>query len=194
MGSRCRIPAVSSTSILTAILTALGVGFLLANARIAIDYLQFRRRRPQALLIWPPVRGSNSMMSAALGVALAVLVVMKTFWLQQAAFGEAMMCLYYLLGQQLARNIGRGFYNDGIWTDGGFLKFDDIGGITWREGDKSATLIVAARAKNQAWRLTVPGDRYGAARRVLRDKIKAHAIQFSGTGLDLDQHDERDDV
>ena len=39
-----------------------------------------------------------------------------------------------------------------------------------------------------------PAEHYGAARRLLRDKIKQHDIQFAGTGLDLGQHDERDVV
>ena len=35
---------------------------------------------------------------------------------------------------------------------------------------------------------------YGAARRLLRDKIAAHDIHFTGKTLDLGVHDERDDV
>ena len=43
-------------------------------------------------------------------------------------------------------------------------------------------------------RLTVPESYYGAARRVLRDKIAAHDIHFTGKSLDLSNHDERDVV
>ena len=32
------------------------------------------------------------------------------------------------------------------------------------------------------------------SRRVLRDKIGEHASHFSGTGLDLGEHDERDEA
>ena len=42
-----------------------------------------------------------------------------------------------------------------------------------------------SRLRNLARRLTVPGDKYGAARRLLRDKIGEHEIHFTGTGLDL---------
>ncbi len=56
------------------------------------------------------------------------------------------------------------------------------------------TLIVISRLRNLARRLTVPGDNYGAARRLLRDKIGEHEIHFTGTGLDLGGHDERDDA
>ena len=41
------------------------------------------------------------------------------------------------------------------------------------------SLIVISRLRNLARRLDVPGDNYGAARRLLRDKIGEHAIHFS---------------
>ena len=43
-----------------------------------------------------------------------------------------------------------------------------------------------------ARRLVVPPEHYGAARRLLRDKIDENAIHFTGTGLDLGEHDARD--
>jgi hypothetical protein len=45
-----------------------------------------------------------------------------------------------------------------------------------------------------ARRLVVPDHYYGAARRLLRDKIAAHDIRFTGKALDLGMHDEKDDV
>ena len=54
--------------------------------------------------------------------------------------------------------------------------------------------MIVSRLRNLARRLAVPGSHYGAARRLLRDKIAAHDIHFSGTGLDLGTHDEREDV
>src|SRR5262249_11773831 len=69
----------------------------------------------------------------------------------------------------------------------------EVGGISWREGEHQATLIVISRLRNLARRLTVPGDKYRAARRLLRDKIGEHTIHFTGAGLDLGGHDERDD-
>jgi hypothetical protein len=40
----------------------------------------------------------------------------------------------------------------------------------------------------------VPPEHYAEARRLLRDKIHGHDIQFSGKALDLGAHDEREDV
>jgi hypothetical protein len=48
--------------------------------------------------------------------------------------------------------------------------------------------------RSLARRLVVPERHYGAARRLLRDKIAAHDIHFTGKTLDLGVHDERDDV
>ena len=45
-----------------------------------------------------------------------------------------------------------------------------------------------------ARRLVVPDRYYGAARRLLRDKIAAHDIHFTGKALDLGLHDDKDDV
>ena len=69
-----------------------------------------------------------------------------------------------------------------------------MGGLSWRETEDQVTLIVISRLKNLARKLAVPGDKYGAARRLLRDKIGEHAIHFTGTGLDLGAHDERDEA
>ena len=63
-----------------------------------------------------------------------------------------------------------------------------------REGEHSVSLIVISRLRNLARRLAVPPEHYGAARRLLRDKIGDHEIHFSGVGLDLEAHDERDNA
>ena len=40
-------------------------------------------------------------------------------------FGESMMLVYYGYAQPLSLRIGRGFYQDGIWADGGFCPIRD---------------------------------------------------------------------
>jgi len=112
---------------------------------------------------------------------------------RRQAFGESMMFLYYAYFFPMSLTIGRGFYEDGIWAESSFIPYNEVGGISWREGEHQATLIVISRLRNLARRLTVPGDKYRAARRLLRDKIGEHTIHFTGTGLDLGGHDERDD-
>ena len=179
---------------LAAVLLLLGIGFLVANARLAVEYLRFLRRRRGALLIWPGAKPPYYGVSLAIGAMLGCLIVYKLVVLRQYPFGEIMMFVYYAYLTPLSRRIGRGFYEDGIWADSTFVPYHDVGGISWREGRRHATLVVISRLRSLARRLIVPGDKYGAARRLLRDKIGEHAIQFTGTGLDLGREDERDDV
>jgi hypothetical protein len=180
--------------LVTGTLLVLGAGFLVANLRLIADYLRYRRRRAGAMLVWrapqPPYYG----LGLAMAVVLGVIVFYKIVVSGQQAFGETMMFAYYGYLLPLTRRIGRGFYADGIWSDTSFIPYHEVGGISWREGEERVTLIVISRLRNLARRLTVPPGQYGAARRLLRDKIGEHEIHFSGVGLDLDAHDERDDA
>jgi hypothetical protein len=182
---------VKSPPILTSILLVIGLGFLAANVRLLADYVRFLKRRRRAVLIWRGPRPRNEMVSLVLGVVLGLLVIVK-FWMGQQMFSETMMLVYFGGLMPLRQRIERGFYEDGIWADSMFIPYSEVGGISWREGEHDVTLIVISRLRNLARRLTVPGDRYGAARRVLRDKIGDHEIHFAGTGLNLGAEDERD--
>ncbi len=180
--------------VLTGALTVLGIGFLVANARLAIEYWRFRRRRPGALLTWPSPVPPHDAFALAIGVILGVIVFYKIVISGQPAFGETMMFVYYAYLLPLSRRIGRGFYRDGIWADSTFIPYQDVGGVSWREGEHSVALVVSSRVKNLARRLAVPVEHYGAARRLLRDKIGEHAIHFAGSGLDLGPRDERSEA
>ena len=181
----------------------LGVGFLAANAWLALEYLRFVRRRRGALLTWRPPKPPYYVMQLAIGVLLGVILfynVARMYRLYQGfrfdtrIFGQLMMFLYYAYLFPVSRSIARGFYEDGIWAESAFIPYHEIGGISWREGEHDVVLIVTSRLRNLARRLSVPGTHYAAARRLLRDKIARHDIHFSGTGLDLLDHDEREDV
>ena len=175
-------------------LVLLGVGFLVANARLILEYFTFLRRRRSALLTWPSPKPPYYGMALAIGVVLGFLVFYKLVVLRRQAFGEGMMFLYYAYLLPLSRQIGRGFYEEGIWADTVFIPYNEVGGISWREGERQVTLIVISRLRNLARRLAVPLEDYGAARRLLRDKIAKHDIHFTGTGLDLGDRDERDEI
>lgn len=178
------------------VLYVLGVGFLLANLRVFFQFIRFLRLRSSALLTWPGRRPPFYGLLLALGAILSLLIVYKIAILKQrpfAVFGESMMLLYYTYALPLSLRIGRGFYQDGIWAESGFIPYSEIGGLTWREGEQ-LTLVLMYRMRNFARRLVVPERYYGAARRLLRDKIAAHDIHFTGKTLDLGVHDERDDV
>jgi hypothetical protein len=178
----------------TAVLIVIGAGFLVANARLALEYLQFLRRRHGALLTWPLPRPKNHALMLGLAIATGTLVVVKLLVARRQAFGETMMFLYFAYLTPLSRRIGRGFYKDGIWADSAFMPYNEVGGISWREGPHSVSLILISRLRTLARRLAVPVEHYGAARRLLREKIGEHEIHFQGTGLDLGVHDERDEA
>lgn len=180
--------------LVTGTLILIGSGFLVANARLGFEYLQFLRRRRGALLTWRLPRPRNYSLTLALGVATGLLVLAKVLVIHRQAFGETMMFIYFACLVPLSRRIGRGFYQDGIWADSSFIPYREVGGISWREGEHSVALVVISRMRNLARRLAVPLEHYGAARRLLRDKIGEHEIQFAGTGLDLGAHDARDEA
>src|SRR4030095_16014549 len=175
------------------VLLLLGAGFLVVNARVLLEYSRYLRRLRQAILIWPAAKPPQYVLSLAIGVALGLLVFYKIVFAHRQAFGETMMFIYYAYLMPLSRRIGRGFYHDGIWADTAFIPYDHVGGIKWSEGEHAVTLVITSRLRSLAHKLSVPGDKYGAARRLLRDKIGEHAIQLA-SGLDLGARDERDDI
>jgi hypothetical protein len=189
------MPLLSPT-LLTRVLYVVGAAFLLINLQITVRYFRFARRRDTALLTWPPPRPPFYRLFLWVGALLGVLIVYKLAVLRlhpKYVFGETMMLVYYVYTLPLSLKIGRGLYEDGIFTDAAFMPYSSIGGLTWRESDR-VTLVVLHRWRNFARRLTVPDSFYGEVRRLLRDKIAAHDIHFTGKTLDLGVHDERDDV
>ena len=178
------------------ILVLLGVGFLVANVRLLYQLVRFLRIRSSALLTWPGRTPPYYWLFLAVGALLALIIVCKLAVLKQHpinVFGESMMLVYYGYVQPLSLKIGRGFYEDGIWADGGFVPYSEIGGLTWRN-EEQPTLVLMYRMRQFARRLVVPETYYGEARRLLRDKIATHDIHFTGKAFDLGLHDERDDV
>ena len=162
--------------LLTGTLYVLGAGFLIANLRLAYEYFTYLRRRRNALLIWAPPKPPQYVFMLGLGVALGLLVFVKLFLIHRQAFGEAMMFAYYAYLFPMSRRIHRGFYADGIWADTAFIPYNEVGGLSWRETEDQVTLIVISRIKNLARRLIVPGDKYGAARRLL-DSLAAFSAK-----------------
>ena len=178
------------------VLFLFGVGFLGANIKVGVDLLRFRAHRRRALLTWqaekPPFYG----FSLALGVVLGLLLAFKVFIQHRPPnqlFGEAMMFVYYGYATPLASRIARGFYADGVWSDTGFVRWGQISAVSWKEGEQ-VSLVLISNLRNVARRLVVPGPLYGQARRLLRDRVKAHDIHIGGVGLELGSREEADAV
>jgi len=114
----------------TGTLLLLGGGFLIANARVLLEYARFRRLRSRALLIWPSRKPPFYGLALTLGLIFGCLVFYKVVVQHRQAFGEGMMFLYYAYLLPLSLKIRRGFYADGIWADNAFIPYDEVGGIS----------------------------------------------------------------
>jgi hypothetical protein len=185
------------TELLPRLLFLFGVGFLAANTKVIADLLRFWRRRPSAQLTWAGAKPRFYGFTLGLGVLLGLLLAFKIFVQRRppdTLFGEAMMFVYYGYAFPLSTRIERGFYEDGVWTDSGFMRWKEISAVSWKEEGARITLVLISGARSIARRLEVPGQLYGGARRVLRDKVKAHDIHLGGSGLDLGSRDESDAV
>ena len=183
-------------SLLSQVLFVFGVGFLAANIKVTVDLLRFRLRRNSSLLVWESPKPRSYGFALALGAVLGVLVAVRVFVLGHAIsrlFGEIMMLLYYGYALPMSTRITRGFYRDGVWSDRGFLRWGQIGAVSWREG-ASVTLLLIPHVRHIVKRLEVPGHLYGEARRLLLDKVRAHDIQMGPAALDLGSRDGADAV
>jgi hypothetical protein len=183
--------------LLRQILFLFGVGFLAANVKVVSDLVRFQIRKRTALLTWEAAKPPYYGFSLALGVTLGMLLAFKALIQQRPPnqlFGEAMMFVYYGYAMPLSTRIARGFYQDGIWSDTGFMRWGHISAVSWREEGVAPTLVLVSHFRNVARRLVIPGPLYGEARRLLRDKVKAHAIHIGGTGLDLGSREDQDAV
>jgi hypothetical protein len=178
------------------LLFVLGLGFLVADARAVASHLLYWKRRPGALLLWPasypPFFSLQLILGATLGLLLAYNLLFRVAPPEEL-FGEGMMFVYYVYAVPLANRVERGFYRDGVWTDSGYLPYHRIGSISWRE-EEQPVLLLADRDGARARRLIVPGQLYGAVRRLLRDLMSNRSIHFSRPGLDLGIREEKDEA
>ena len=176
------------------ILLALGVLFVIVNVRVGWQVISWWRRRKRAVVVWPSPKPPFYAINLAIGVLLGVLLFVSAYLLRPTAslFGIAMMFVYYGYLLPLSTRIKRGLYEEGVWTDSGFMRYADIGGLTWKGSD---TLVMASRQKTMARRLSVPGVHLGEVRHFLREKIGAHDIEFdAGRGIHLGSRDTRESV
>jgi hypothetical protein len=192
-------------ALLGQILLLFGIGFLIANVRVGLELWRWQRRKRSALIVWPAPKPPFFAMSLGIGVMLGLLILLKAYlalrggaplseWFRRFVtdtFGELMMFVYFGYMLPFSTRITRGLYQDGLWTDTGFMPYEQVGGISWRGN----TLVVISRRKSLARRMEVPLVALGELRRHLRDKISSHDIEMDeGPGLHLGARDARDSV
>jgi hypothetical protein len=176
------------------ILLGLGLLFVIVNVRVGWQIASWWRRRARAVVVWPSPKPPFYAINLAIGVLLGVLLFVTAYLLRPTAslFGVGMMFVYYGYLLPLSTRIKRGLYEEGIWTDSGFMRYAEIGGLAWKGND---TLVIASRQKTLARRLSVPGVHLGEVRHFLREKIGAHDIEFdAGPGIHLGTRDTRESV
>lgn len=184
-------------------LLALGVLFVIVDVKVGAQLVSWWRIRRRAIVTWPGPKPPFYAINLAIGVMLGILLLVSAGLRRppSSLFGIGMMFLYYGYLLPLSTRIRRGLYDHGIWTDSGFMRYTDIGGLTWKStfakaaADKDDTLVIASSHKTLARRLTVPGIHLGEVRHYLRDKIGEHAIEFdAGPGLHLGTRDTRESI
>lgn len=175
------------------VLVALGVLFVIVNARVGWQLQSWWRLRREAVLVWPAPKPPFFAINLAIGVMLGVILLITAYRMPRgfaSLFGLMMMFTYYGYLLPLSARVRRGLYRDGIWTDSGYMSYREIGGLTWRGQD---TLVLASRQKTLARRLAVPGPHLGEVRHLLREEIGRHTIEFDeGPGLHLGTRDTRE--
>ena len=185
-------------------LLALGLLFVIVNVKVGWQIAAWWRIRRQAVVTWSGPKPPFYAINLAIGVMLGILLFVSAGLRRppSSLFGVGMMFLYYGYLLPLSTRVRRGLYERGIWTDSGFMRYTDIGGLTWKstiakatEDKGDDTLVIASSRKALAHRLRVPGIHIGEVRHYLRDKIGEHAIAFdAGPGLHLGTRDTRESV
>jgi hypothetical protein len=164
------------------LLGGVGLYFAVMVGRAALTYARFRRVRPTALLTWPARRPPLFGFLVGLGGLAAGIAVLNGYMQRPFShvLSQAVMALYFVLMVPLTARIRVGFYRDGVFAEGGFLPWGEIGRWSFRETPE-IVLVLLSRA-GMALRLPVPPAEYGAARKVLEERARARVLNVE-TGL-----------
>ena len=173
--------------VLTTVLFALAVYFSGLLIWSLARYAKFRRLRPTALLTWPNRPPRNWRFLVGLG-ALSGAVALLNGILQRPfhhVYSQGIMSIYFLLIVPLTSHIRLGFYQDGVWSESGFVPYARIKRLAFRETPEIVLLLLSRGARSRVFPLPVPPNEYGAVRRLLEDKAREHALTIDDAILGL---------
>ena len=138
-------------------------------------YVRYRRLASSALLSWPSPRPWFFNLCLGIGFFMVVMTGYSAFILDRPPLhtvAQGLMVIFYTVVFPLGYRIRRGFYASGIWAEGGFVPYDTIRWLGWRETPEIVLALRTKRRFGQSYKfLRVPGKAYGAARRILADRI-----------------------
>jgi hypothetical protein len=170
---------IANETILSFVFAGLGVYFSVMVLRALDRYLAFRRVSPTALVSWsaPSPRGVRWLL--AMGLVAAAVTIVNAFLGRpfHHVYGQGVMAVYFIVMVPLLSRIRLGLYRDGVWADVGFLPWDEIQRMAFRE-TPDIVLVLLPRRGWQPFRLPVPPSEYGVVRKLLEDKIRAHALNL----------------
>jgi hypothetical protein len=169
------IPA--NETILTWGFAGLAVYFTVLLVRGLLGYRRFRRVRPTAVLTWPATPPPHYAFLLGLGFLSAGLTFLNASLGRpfHHVYSQAVMAAYFMGMVPLSRKIHLGLYRDGVWADTGFLPYASIARMAFRE-TPDLVLILLPRGRSAPFRLPVPAEDYGAVRKLLDEKVRAHVL------------------
>jgi hypothetical protein len=146
-------------------------------ARGLAGYRLFLKVRPTAILTWPVRRPAHFPFLLALGAVAAALAVINSTMNRpfHHVYSQGVMAVYFMVMVPLSARIQLGLYRDGVWADAGFLPYEKIARMAFREAPE-IVLVMVPRGRSGAFRLPVPSSEYGAVRKILEDKIRARVV------------------
>jgi hypothetical protein len=155
-------------------------------ARGLAGYRLFLKVRPTALLTWPVRRPAHFPFLLALGVVAAALAVINSTMNRpfHHVYSQGVMAVYFTVMVPLSARIQLGLYRDGVWADAGFLPYEKIARMAFREAPE-IVLIMVPRGRSGPFRLPVPSSEYGAVRKILEEKIRARVVNVEKAILGL---------
>ena len=167
-------------------LLGLGVYFTVQLIRGLLGYRRYLRVRPSAVATWPAPRQAITLWLVALG-AFGGVVALLNAWLQRPphhVYGLAVMSAYFVVMVPLATTIRLGVYRGGIWADAGFIRWEGIARVAFRETPE-VVLSLLPRSGRGAFPLPVPPEEYGAVRKVLAERSRTGELHLDPAILGL---------
>jgi len=177
---------MENETILSLFFLGFGVYFAVVLTRGLLGYARFHRVRPTAVLTWPVPTSRQLPWLVGLGLVNVVLTVLNGLMHRPLhhVVSLGLMALYFVLMVPLASRIQLGFYRDGVWADAGFLPWERIRHLAFRESP-DLVLILLPRGGAGSFRLPVPRGEYGAVRKLIEEKIRAQVLNVEAGILGL---------